>query len=45
MTGHFTPFALNGAQPIQMACCAARIPPQGMAAPFLFAGECKEKWK
>ena len=45
MTTRSNPFAPNGAQPIQSAVSAARIPPQGMAAPFLFAGECKEKWK
>ncbi len=45
MTTRFTAFAPSGAQPIQTVYCAARIPTQGMAAPSVFAGECKEKWK
>jgi hypothetical protein len=43
MTARFTAFAPRGAQPIQTAFCVARIPTQGVAAPSLFAGECKEK--
>ena len=33
--------APQGANPIQTAFCAAGIPTQRMAAPFLFAGECQ----
>ena len=45
MTARSDPFAPNSAHPIQTVYCAARIPTQGMAAPSVFAGECKEKWK
>ena len=43
MTGRLPPFAPNGAYPIQTVICAAGIPSNEVAAPSMFAGECKEK--
>jgi hypothetical protein len=45
MTTCFTLFAPQSAQPIQTVYCTAGILTKRVAAPLLFAGECKEKSK
>jgi len=45
MSDRFTPFAPQGAHPIQTVFCTAGIPQEGMAAPSVFTGECKETMK
>jgi hypothetical protein len=42
MTRH--DFAPPGANPILTALRVARIPVEGVAAPFPSSGDCKEKW-